>query len=139
MVVLESLQSSTSRFSRVQPGVILKYPVEVWKESRAFQRLTDEIANSFSVERQIFNKLGVHPRIVRYISRSLRQNTIHFGDVDLDTLDGKTPHEGCSLLRPATAASNNISTSTTILSPISSERNGVDKLSNRSCIFTTRV
>lgn len=68
MTPLESIRGPTSRFSRVEPGVILKYPVEVWRESSAYERLTNEIANNFSVERQIFDKLGEHPRIVKYFS-----------------------------------------------------------------------
>ncbi|KAB5511443.1 hypothetical protein GE09DRAFT_1180164 [Coniochaeta sp. 2T2.1] len=64
MVAPESFRGSTSRFCRVRQGVLLKYPVEVWRESSAYQKLTDEIANNFSVERQILDLLGEHPRIV---------------------------------------------------------------------------
>ncbi|KAF5017626.1 hypothetical protein F66182_10426 [Fusarium sp. NRRL 66182] len=65
MILLQSFRGSTSRFYRVDGG-ILKCPVEVWKESRAFEKLTDDIANSFAVERQILDMLGDHPRIVKY-------------------------------------------------------------------------
>lgn len=71
MVAPESYQGSTSRFYRVRQGVLLKYPLEVWRESSAYQKLTDEIANNLSVERQILDFLGEHPRIVRFIFPSL--------------------------------------------------------------------
>jgi hypothetical protein len=67
MAALEIFQGSTSRFCRIEPGVILKYPIEVWKESCAYQKLTDEITNNFSVERQILDLLGEHPRIVKFV------------------------------------------------------------------------
>ncbi|KAI0810001.1 kinase-like domain-containing protein [Xylaria sp. FL0064] len=67
MVAPEFFQGSTSRFCHIKPGVILKYPVEVWKESGAYQKLTDEITNNFLVERQILDLLGEHPRIVKYL------------------------------------------------------------------------
>lgn len=69
MIPLQSFRGSTSRFYRVDGG-ILKCPVEVWKESRAYEKLTDEIANSFAVERQILDMLGNHPRIVKSIPQS---------------------------------------------------------------------
>ncbi|CAH0023476.1 unnamed protein product [Clonostachys rhizophaga] len=65
MTLLPSFCGSTSRFYRLD-GVILKCPVEIWKESSAYQRLTDDIAHSFAVERQILDMLGEHPRIVKY-------------------------------------------------------------------------
>jgi hypothetical protein len=58
---------STSTFYRVRPGVILKSPTQVWEGSSHYQELTKELAHSFSAERQIFDKLGDHPRIVKFI------------------------------------------------------------------------
>ncbi|KAG9230401.1 kinase-like domain-containing protein [Amylocarpus encephaloides] len=52
---------STSSFSRVRPGVILKSPTQVWEE-----KLTKEFARNFLVKRQIFDRLSDHPRIVRF-------------------------------------------------------------------------
>lgn len=67
MVAPKFFQGSTSRFCQIEPGVILKYPVEVWKESCAYRKLTDEITNNFSVERRILDLLGEHPRIVKFV------------------------------------------------------------------------
>ncbi|KAF2243548.1 kinase-like protein [Trematosphaeria pertusa] len=64
-------RGSTSYIFPVRPGVIVKQPAEVWKESPAYRRLTEKIANNFLVEQQILEALGAHPRIVKYYS-SLR-------------------------------------------------------------------
>lgn len=67
IVALKSFQGSTSLFCQTEPGVILKYPVEVWNGSSTYQKLTDEITNNFSVEQQILDLLGEHPRIVKFV------------------------------------------------------------------------
>ncbi|KAF2241361.1 kinase-like protein [Trematosphaeria pertusa] len=59
-------RGSTSLIFPVRPGVIVKRPAEVWKESSAYTRLTQKIANNFLVERKILEALGAHPRIVKY-------------------------------------------------------------------------
>jgi hypothetical protein len=59
-------RGSTSLIFPVRPGVIVKHPAEVWKESSAYTRLTQKIANSL-VERKILEALGAHPSIVKYI------------------------------------------------------------------------
>ncbi|KAI1506119.1 kinase-like domain-containing protein [Biscogniauxia marginata] len=63
----ESFRGSTSRFLRVRPGVLLKYPAQIRKESKLYEQLTAKIANNFAVERQILGILGEHPRIVTYL------------------------------------------------------------------------
>lgn len=46
--------------------MIVKQPAEVWRESPAYRRLTEKIANNFLVEQKILEALGAHPRIVKY-------------------------------------------------------------------------
>ena len=60
-------EGSTSTFSRVRPGVIIKSPKQVWKESSSYNELTQKIAYNFYVERQILQRLGNHPRIVKLV------------------------------------------------------------------------
>ncbi|KAM4063813.1 kinase [Hirsutella rhossiliensis] len=65
-----SFEGSTSEFIRVQNGEVLKYPRQIWKESRLYDTLTRDIETSFSVECQILEHLGHHPRIVKYLGRN---------------------------------------------------------------------
>ncbi|KAI8956861.1 kinase-like protein [Daldinia sp. FL1419] len=53
---------STSKIIRIQPGVVLKCPHQFIS-----QELNDSAATSFANERQIFEILGKHPRIVTYL------------------------------------------------------------------------
>jgi len=52
---------STSTCTRIRPGVFLKAPRETDHEAVARQ-----IALAFSVEPLILERLGCHPRIVKY-------------------------------------------------------------------------
>ena len=65
MAELMSSEGSTSTFLRIQTGVVLKHPRQIWEQSSAYQSLTDSITHEFSVERQILSVLGEHPRIVK--------------------------------------------------------------------------
>lgn len=112
--------------------MLLKYPVEVWRESSAYQKPTDEIANNISVERQILDLLESIPELSGYSSQSPLAVLPVLLTLLLDALDGKTAREGYSLLRRATAVFSGISTRTTTLSICPSARNGVGKLSNQS-------
>ncbi|KAF2181231.1 kinase-like protein, partial [Zopfia rhizophila CBS 207.26] len=96
---------STSCIFLVRPGVIVKQPAEVWKESSAYTRLAEKIANSFLVEQKILEALGAHPRIVKYHSLFPQ----HGGSLPSDTMDGKTSpraYAACSFPKPAMATSN---------------------------------
>jgi len=66
MVALK-YNGSTSTFSRVRPGVILKSPTQVWKESSSYDQLTRKFALNFSIERRIYEKVGDHPTIVKFV------------------------------------------------------------------------
>ncbi|KAJ3567274.1 hypothetical protein NPX13_g6826 [Xylaria arbuscula] len=54
---------SSAVFFRVEPGVVLKAPVTVSKDKTIRER--PSVAKNYIVERQIFDRLGQHPRIVR--------------------------------------------------------------------------
>ncbi|KAI0100518.1 kinase-like protein [Nemania sp. FL0031] len=54
---------SSAVFFRVEPGVILKAPVTVSEDQTI--REWPSVAKNYIVERQIFDRLGQHPRIVR--------------------------------------------------------------------------
>ena len=60
-------KGSTAFVSKVKPGVVLKSPRYSWWHSStgATHDLVKDIKKSFSVEEQIFELLGEHPRIVR--------------------------------------------------------------------------
>lgn len=66
---MESLPylGSTSQFSRIRPGVIVKLPVEVWKGNPNHEKLEEENARAIAIERQILKKLSPHPRIVPFV------------------------------------------------------------------------
>jgi hypothetical protein len=53
---------STSTGSRIQPGVFLKSQMETDHEAVAKQ-----VRLAFSIEVPILQRLGSHPRIVRYV------------------------------------------------------------------------
>ncbi|KAI8965047.1 kinase-like protein [Daldinia sp. FL1419] len=60
---IQSRFGSTSCFMRVQPGIILKYPL-TFEGHQIDNRWIARINNSFAVERQIYQLLGKHPRII---------------------------------------------------------------------------
>ncbi|RDA88202.1 hypothetical protein CP532_6794 [Ophiocordyceps camponoti-leonardi (nom. inval.)] len=60
-------EGSTSELLRVREGVVLKYPRQIWRESKLYTFLTESINTSFSVERQILETLEHHPRIVKWV------------------------------------------------------------------------
>lgn len=125
-------RGSTSLIFPVRPGVIVKRPAEVWKESSAYTRLTQKIANNFLVERKILEALGAHPRIVKYILRS--SSTLLLLTIPSDTMDGKTSpraYAACFFPKPAMATSN-VTLKRTTISRSLSARGGADKLSNPS-------
>ncbi|KAI1387560.1 kinase-like protein [Hypoxylon trugodes] len=62
MAYAETYLGSTAVILHVEPGIVLKHP-----HDRATQELNDESAVKFDIERQIFELLGEHPRIVRYL------------------------------------------------------------------------
>lgn len=131
-------RGSTSYIFPVRPGVIVKQPAEVWKESPAYRRLTEKIANNFLVEQQILEALGAHPRIVKYYSSFLQ----HAGSpltLPSDTMDGKTSpraYAGCSFLKPAIATSNDTLKRTMIAFRSLFGRCGAGRLLNPSHTFT---
>ncbi|RHZ55478.1 hypothetical protein CDV55_103824 [Aspergillus turcosus] len=65
-------QGSTALVSRVRPGVVVKSPRFSWWHSStgATHKLVKDIQKSFSVEEQIYEILGEHPRIVRFLGVS---------------------------------------------------------------------
>ncbi|KAG8404893.1 hypothetical protein J3459_016700 [Metarhizium acridum] len=60
-----SFPGSTALFFRLRPGIILKAPVKVGEDQ--ILRLRDNVDHYFSIEKQILSRLGVHPRIVRFL------------------------------------------------------------------------
>ncbi|SPQ22331.1 03c5b672-0cb1-4235-902a-289b7c164780 [Thermothielavioides terrestris] len=64
---------STSSIERVSPGVVVK-KAHPFEEDHYVKRF----ANNFSVERQILERLGHHPRIVRYLG--MQGNGILLGE-----------------------------------------------------------
>lgn len=63
---MESVRS-TSAIIYLRPGVVLKSPREIWKESTAYEKLREKIKREFLIEREIFQLLGSHPRIVKFV------------------------------------------------------------------------
>jgi len=51
---------------RVAPGLVCKIP-----KSPPYKNLVAEFKNSFAVEKQLLQRLGSHPRIVRYVPLSI--------------------------------------------------------------------
>jgi hypothetical protein len=58
-----SFPGSTAILFRVRPGVILKAPVRMGHDQVIQER--QDVLNKFNIERQILERLGPHPRIVR--------------------------------------------------------------------------
>lgn len=58
---------STSTIYRLRPGIVLKSPSPVWN---VFPDKAKDIALKFSVEKQILDRLGDHPRIVKFVHSS---------------------------------------------------------------------
>ncbi|KIV97856.1 hypothetical protein PV10_01560 [Exophiala mesophila] len=58
--------SSTSQFSRIGPGLVVKAPMEVSKENPNHKQLEEHNAKAIDVEAQILKRLGRHPRIVPF-------------------------------------------------------------------------
>jgi hypothetical protein len=116
--------------------------VGIWKESSAYQRLTDDIAHSFAVERQILDMLGEHPRIVKSVFLvflfSIRI-LIHLTHATPDIVDGKISRKGYSSSKPAMATSSSTSMTMVIPYPCLSAKNGADKSLSRSHIYTAVV
>ncbi|KAG9249980.1 kinase-like domain-containing protein [Emericellopsis atlantica] len=56
---------STACFFRIRPGIILKAPVTVLEDQIIRER--PSVFENFHVERQILERLGEHPLIVRYL------------------------------------------------------------------------
>jgi hypothetical protein len=63
-MAVQCYRGSTSCFYRLEEGVLLKYPVQIRGEGSSRNIFIEKIGNNFSVERQILNLLGQHPRIV---------------------------------------------------------------------------
>ncbi|CAI7592798.1 unnamed protein product [Penicillium palitans] len=65
-------QGSTSLIVRLTPGVVVKCPRYSWWHSGAVNTTSfvKDIKHSFEVEEQLFDILGTHPRIIRYIGTS---------------------------------------------------------------------
>ncbi|KAI1465579.1 kinase-like protein [Daldinia caldariorum] len=69
---LLSMCGSTSRFIRIQPGIVLKYDAfrkdeQTAEQSAGGQLIPARTPNCFVVERQIYEHLGKHPRIIEYL------------------------------------------------------------------------
>ena len=140
-MVAPECRGSTSYIIPVRPGVVVKQPAEVWKESSAYTRLTEKIANNFLVERKILDALGAHPRIVKYLS-SFPQHVGSLLTLPSDIMDGRTNLRACaacSFPKPAMATSNITLKPTTIAFHSPFGRRGADKLSNPSHTFTISV
>src|SRR5262249_45958164 len=60
---------STAILFRVRPGVVLKAGVQILEDQVPRER--PSVAKHYFVERQILERLGDHPRIVRYARPSL--------------------------------------------------------------------
>lgn len=67
-------QGSTSLIVRLKPGVIVKCPRYSWWHSDTADATSfvKDIKHSFEVEERLFDILGTHPSIVRYVSRIRR-------------------------------------------------------------------
>ncbi|KAF4595954.1 Protein kinase-like domain protein [Ophiocordyceps camponoti-floridani] len=66
----ERFLGSTACFFRVRPGIILKAPVTVLEDQIIRER--PSVFENFQVERQILERLGEHPLIVRYLGWQTR-------------------------------------------------------------------
>jgi hypothetical protein len=51
-----------------------------------YQELVDEIENAFAVERQLLERLGDHPGIVRYVSISAKYLFLSLGSGTMDLI-----------------------------------------------------
>lgn len=62
-------QGSTSLIVRLKPGVVVKCPRYSWWHSGTVDTTSfvKDIKHSFEVEEQLFDILGTHPRIIRYV------------------------------------------------------------------------
>ncbi|KAI9841305.1 MAG: hypothetical protein M1837_000791 [Sclerophora amabilis] len=58
---------STSDFFLVKPGEILKAPMKVWAGASNREALEKENRRSITIERQILERLGKHPKIIPYL------------------------------------------------------------------------
>jgi hypothetical protein len=61
---------STSQFSRIGPGVIIKSPMKVWTGNSNHKKLGEENASAIDIEQRILKKLGHHHRIVPFVRPS---------------------------------------------------------------------
>ncbi|KAJ5088824.1 hypothetical protein N7456_012440 [Penicillium angulare] len=62
-------QGSTSLVAKIKPGTVIKSPRYSWWDCGVAElhHFVTDVKYSFEVEEQLLNKLGTHPRIVRYI------------------------------------------------------------------------
>jgi hypothetical protein len=61
---------STSQFSRIGPGIIVKSPMKIWKGNSNHKKLEEENASAIDIEQRILKKLGRHRRIVPFVHPS---------------------------------------------------------------------
>lgn len=71
-----SFPGSTALFFRPQPGIILKAPVKAGEDEVIRKR--DNVDHYFNIEKQILNRLGIHPRIVRSVAHFLEASSVIF-------------------------------------------------------------
>ncbi|KAF3072112.1 hypothetical protein CFAM422_005803 [Trichoderma lentiforme] len=65
MLPFENFMGSTGLFFRIGPGIILKAPVKMGFDEIVRKRATVE--HHYIVEKQILDRLGAHPRIVKFL------------------------------------------------------------------------
>jgi hypothetical protein len=72
-VSMETLRflGSTSIFFRAKQGIVLKAPAKILEDQVVRER--PSVARHYSVERQILDRLGEHPRVVRCDGQSLKK------------------------------------------------------------------
>lgn len=134
-VSMETLRflGSTSIFFRARQGIVLKAPAKILEDQVVRER--PSVARHYLVERQILDRLGEHPRVVRCDEQSLENENVN-ANIVTDAWDGRLSFRpGCFLLRPVMAVSSAFSRAKTTTYLCISERNGFDKPSNLSPIF----
>ncbi|KAL7961533.1 kinase-like domain-containing protein [Trichoderma compactum] len=65
MLPFENFMGSTALFFRIGPGIILKAPVKMGFDQIVRKR--DTVEHHYIVEKQILDRLGTHPRIVKFL------------------------------------------------------------------------
>ena len=61
-------RGSTSHFVRLEPGIVAKLPMSVWKGNPNHEKLEEEFTKAISFEKLILERLGKHPSIVPCVS-----------------------------------------------------------------------